>query len=414
MALKGKRALFISYTGMLEPLGQSQVIPYLKELSDEGIEFTLLSFERPNAFTPEGQQKIVELAKELADSNIDWRRLRYHKRFSIVATAYDVLRGIGCASSLVKSKRIEVVHARSHIPATIALALKRRFGVKMIFDIRGLMAEEYVDAGNWQEGDTRYRITKSLERRAFAASDGVVTLTNRIWNVVSEWEGLRGRDVPHQVVPCCVDLEKFTFRQEDRNRRRVELKLDDQFVLLYSGSIGGWYYTGQMIDFFSELLKQEARAHFLWLTMGDRSMIDRLMEKAGIKSNRYTVMAVNSDDVPSYLSVGDAGIAFYKPSLSRFATSPVKVAEYLACGLPVLINQGIGDLEELVGREDVGVITKGFAAADFSQAVRAAKPLLNQESHTRERARAVAERNFDVRDVGRSRYKQLYTEVLSS
>jgi hypothetical protein len=54
MALSNRRVLYISYNGMLDPLGQSQVIPYLKELSRAGVQFTLLSFERPHAFTPAG------------------------------------------------------------------------------------------------------------------------------------------------------------------------------------------------------------------------------------------------------------------------------------------------------------------------------------------------------------------------
>ena len=46
MTLKDKRVLYLSYNGMLDPLGQSQVLPYLKELSKLGVRFTLLSFER--------------------------------------------------------------------------------------------------------------------------------------------------------------------------------------------------------------------------------------------------------------------------------------------------------------------------------------------------------------------------------
>ena len=50
MGLEGRRVLFISYNGMLDPLGQSQVIPYLRELAKRGVRFTLLSFERAESF----------------------------------------------------------------------------------------------------------------------------------------------------------------------------------------------------------------------------------------------------------------------------------------------------------------------------------------------------------------------------
>src|SRR5262245_6804531 len=256
MALDGQRALFITYNGILEPLGQSQVLPYLKQLSGEGVRFSLLSFERPYAFTIDGQQRCRQIEEQLTAFNIDWHRLRYHKRFSVPATIYDVLAGIRYASSLVRRQGIQLVHARSHIPATIALPLKRRFEVKMIFDVRGLMAEEYVDAGHWQEGNAGYRLVKGVERRALAVADGIVTLTERIWPVIRDWDGLRGREVVHEVIPCCVELERFRFDHNDRDRRRKELSIDGQFLLTYSGSIGSWYLTAEMIDFFSQLLKQ--------------------------------------------------------------------------------------------------------------------------------------------------------------
>src|SRR5882762_8882706 len=188
---------------MLDPLGQSQVIPYLKELSRQGVQFTLLSFERDQAYTPAGLAQCEELRRALAVTGIDWHWLRYHKSPSLPATSYDVLAGIRYGSRLVRDKHIEMVHARSYIPAAIALRLKRRFGVKMIFDVRGLMAEEYADAGHWRKESLPYRITKAFEGRALAAADGVVTLTEKIWPVMKQWDSLRNRAVAHEVIPCC-------------------------------------------------------------------------------------------------------------------------------------------------------------------------------------------------------------------
>src|SRR5260370_32243781 len=265
MTLKGNRVLFISYNGMLDPLGQSQVIPYLKELSKQGFSFTLLSFERGHAYTRAGIEESTELQQELAKSEIDWHWLRYHKTPSLAATSYDVLAGIRYGSRLVRTKQIEMVHARSHIPATIALRLKRRFGVNMIFDVRGLLADEYVDAGHWQKDSIPYRVTKTAEGPALAASDGVVTLSQGIWPVIKQWESLRNRDVAHQVVPCCADLELFKFSRADLDRPRAELGRQGRFLIVYSGSIDGWYLTESMADFFVTMRKQRAKAHFLWL-----------------------------------------------------------------------------------------------------------------------------------------------------
>jgi len=412
MTLEGRRILYISYNGMLDALGQSQVLPYLRELARQGVRFTLLSFERPAAFDEQGRRKCAELSQKLAAFGIEWHWLRYHRRPSLPATIYDVVAGIRCAQNLVRRNSIEMVHARSHVAAAIGLALKKYFGVKLIFDLRGLMAEEYVDAGHWSTDGVPYRLTKRMERRVLQAADGVVTLTEKIWPIVRSWEGLRDHEVIHEVVPCCVDLELFKFSEEDRQQRREELDLKDQRVLVYSGSIGGWYLTFEMANLFAHMLQRRPDWHFLWLTTGDARLVDRLMSECGLSAEHYTVRKAAPADVPSYLSAADAGVAFYKPALSRLATSPVKVSEYLASGLPFIINAGVGDSDELVMGEAAGALVSEFSEADFEDAASIIDSLVDKGAETRKRNREVAERLFDVRRIGLQRYAALYEKVL--
>jgi glycosyltransferase involved in cell wall biosynthesis len=414
MSLAGKRVLYISYNGMLDPLGQSQVLPYLRELSKLGVQFTLLSFERPAAFSSEGSAKCDELRGRLAAEGIVWHALHYHQKPSLPATVYDVRHGLRYAKRLVRFDQIEMVHARSHIAAAIALRLKKRFGLKMIFDLRGLMADEYVDANHWRKGGVRYRITKRMEHRALAGADGIVTLTERIWPVIKSWDALRDRDVLHEVVPCCVDLELFRFDPQARERRRAELGIQNRLVLVYSGSIGGWYLTEQMADFFAALLRKRSDAHFLWLTLGSAEMIGNLMSKRGITATQYTVLSAVPSDVWSYLSAGDAGIAFYKPAFSRMATSPVKIAEYLACGLPLVINTGIGDSDAVITAERIGALVSNFNESEYADAAKIVGGFVDYPDQTRRRAREIAERLFDLRRVGVQRYARLYENVLAS
>jgi len=413
MSLEGRRVLFISYNGMLEPLGQTQVLPYLRELAQRGVKFTLLSFEREKAYTAAGQRQCAELRDELRRQGIDWHWQRYHQRPSLPATAYDVLAGIRYASRLVERNRIELVHARAHIPATIALALKRKFGIKMIFDVRGLMAEEYVDAQHWPKGGLRYRVTKTAERRIFASADGVVTLTERIWPIISDWEGLQNRDVPHAVIPCCVNLSLFSFSEEERAKRRAELGLGDRFTLVCSGSLDGWYLTEEVADFFASVLRRRKDAHLLWLTMGSRERVRQLMSERGISEAHYSVRAVAPREMPAYLAAADVGLSFIKRCFSKLASSPTKNAEYLACGLPIVINAGIGDSDRLAEISPVAVLLNEFNEQGFEKALSAIEKLI-REPHVKAAARAVAEQEFDVHTVGGNRYARLYESVLSS
>ena len=413
MSLADRRVLYISYNGMLDPLGQSQVLPYLRELSKRGVCFTLLSFEKASAFDADGRAKCESMRRELAEQNIDWHWLRYHQNPSVPATGYDVLAGVRLAIKLSKKNRIEMVHARSHIAAAIALALKRRLGTKMIFDVRGLMAEEYIEAGHWKAGGIPYRLTKAIEHRAFQASDGIVTLTEKIWPIIRNWDGLKERQPAHQVVPCCVDLDLFRFSHEDRARRRAELGLGDRFTLVYSGSIGPWYMTNQMADFFVELRRKKVDAHFLWLTPGDAEIIRRAMTERGMGTENYTVKRAASADVASYLSASDAGIAFYKPGFSKLATSPVKVAEYLACGLPIVINSGIGDSEAQIKEQNLGALVNSFSEEHYASAVDVVVSTRANAESSRRRSREAAEDLFDLSSVGAERYASLYERVLS-
>jgi glycosyltransferase involved in cell wall biosynthesis len=413
MGLEGRSVLFISYNGMLDPLGQTQVLPYLRELAKRGVKFTLLSFERARAFTPEGAAQCDQLRNELEPQGIEWHWLRYHQRPSVPATIYDVLAGIRKASSLIKRNRVEMIHARGHIPATIGLALKKRFPIKMIFDVRGLMAEEYVDAEHWRKDSLPYRITKATERSVFAETDAVVTLTERIWPIIREWEGLRGRTPHHEVIPCCVDLDRFRFSEEERARRRSELGLTDQFTVVYSGSLDGWYLTEKMADFFVSVVRRNPRAHLLWLTNGSHDRVRELMSSRNVETQNYSVLSVAAAEVPSYLAAADAGLAFIKRCVSKLASSPTKNGEYLACGLPLILNAGIGDSDALINDWKAGVLITDFTDEEFAKAGGEIEAMVRLPN-ARDKARSVAQEVFNLEMVGGERYASLYERVLNS
>ena len=132
------------------------------------------------------------------------------------------------------------------------------------------------------------------------------------------------------------------------------------------------------------------------------------------KKADYGLIAAAPSDVPSYLSASDAGLAFIKPCFSKLASSPTKYAEYLGCGLPLVINAGIGDSDTLVTREEVGALVSDFSELEYVNAATIVEQLANHAEQTRNRTRKVAERLFDVRRVGRERYSRLYDNVLAS
>ena len=172
------RTLYLCYFGLREPLVQTQVLPYLRQLSRSGIEVGLLTFE-PNRRASWPRSEAGDWWDRLQADGIRWFSLPYHKRPSLPATTYDIAAGGWMAARLVRRHGYDVVHARAHVAAAMGVIAKRLTGCRLIFDIRGFNPEEYVDAGVWPENGLNYRLAKRVERRLLAASDGFVVLTER-------------------------------------------------------------------------------------------------------------------------------------------------------------------------------------------------------------------------------------------
>jgi len=408
------RILYISYNGALEPLGQSQILPYLRELSQHGVQFTLLTFEKKQASPSEEKRQKAQLKGELSQQGIAWHYLRYHKSPMVPATAWDVFLGLLYSTYLVIAKRIQVVHARSYIPALMALFVKRLFGVKFIFDMRGLWADERVDAGQCTRDSFEYKAIKLLERACLKAADCVVVLTQKVKGILENSPPLQGCNTPIEVIPCCVDTEKFTIDEGWRQQRRRELGWTGKTVLVYAGSLGGWYLAEQMVDFFAVRLRKHLNLHFLVLTPSDHRLIAHIFQAKGVSADSYTILTAPPNEVAQYLSLADVGISFRKPSYSQVASSPTKLGEYLACGLPIITNRGIGDSEEFIKEHKVGILVNSFNIESYERALRKTLRLLQGGDAIRERCRQVALTYLSLRKMGVIGYQRVYSNFADS
>ncbi|MDP3704260.1 MAG: glycosyltransferase, partial [Candidatus Omnitrophota bacterium] len=166
-----KPILYITYDGLLDPLGQSQVLPYLLGLRAVGVQFVVLSYEKPAQMA---QPAAADLKRSLASRGIVWYALKYHKSLGILAKCYDVVRGWLLAIFVIVRRRLSIVHARSYVAALIALGAKRVTGCKFIFDMRGLWADERVDGHWWRSDSPLFRIAKRCEASFLRHADHIV------------------------------------------------------------------------------------------------------------------------------------------------------------------------------------------------------------------------------------------------
>lgn len=405
------RTLYLCYFGVREPLVQTQVLPYLRQLVSAGFEVHLLTFE-PNLREAWSDAELTKQRDLLAAQGITWFYLPYHKSPSVPATLYDIRAGARFATQLVRRHKIDVVHARSHVPAMMAALVKRRTGARMIFDIRGFMPEEYVDAGLWPAGGAVYRGVKSTERWLLSSADAFVVLTERAREILfggSNDADSLGR--PIEVIPCCMDAVRFqSSDSEDREELRRELNLTGRRVITYLGALGGWYLTDEMAQFLATAHRQDPTTFSLILTQSNPEMISRPLQALGVAEGDYLIRKVTPVEVPKYLRASDISLSFIKPCYSKQASSPTKIAEALASGLPIISNAGIGDLDAMIENDRVGTIVREFNEAAYLRALEEIDTM-RQDSTTAVRCRATAMNRFDLETVGGPAYVRLYRRL---
>jgi glycosyltransferase involved in cell wall biosynthesis len=394
--------LYITYDGLLEPLGQSQVWQYLRRLSS-GHRIVLVSFEKAEDMRDAARLKVQQDA--CAQARVTWLHLRYHKRPSVLATAYDVMVGMLRCMALVLRHKCNIVHARSYVPALIALPLKRFFGLRFVFDMRGFWADEKVDGGSWPRHSALYRLAKRLERSFFSNADVVISLTQAGVEVIRGFPYLRARLPRLEVIPTCVDLSVFRPQCGKQGAPRSATA----FTLCYLGSVGPRYLFDDVLLCFKVLLHLRPAARLLIVNRGQHEYVRDRMRALAVPENAVSVTSATYETVAAEIAKANAGIFFYRPAFSTAGTAPTKLGEFLACGLPCLGNAGIGDYAAILEGERVGVVL-GQVGEEQMKIALGRLLAMSEETNIGARCIQAAERHFSLAG-GIARYDRIYREL---
>jgi hypothetical protein len=144
--------LYLSYDGLTDPLGQSQILPYLVGLSAKGYALTVISAEKAENFAS-GATRSRTLSGQ-------WHCLAACGIHQKAAGAFHVVgpgQHVPARLRLHQRHRFSIVHCRSYLTALLGLRLKERHGLKFIFDMRGFWADERVEGGLWNLGNPLFR-----------------------------------------------------------------------------------------------------------------------------------------------------------------------------------------------------------------------------------------------------------------
>ena len=348
----------------------------------------------------EDSARMGAMRERLKRAGISWTPLAYHKSPSVPATAYDIAMGTFVAVSIALRHKVKIVHARSYVPALIALGVKRIAGAKFLFDMRGFWADERIDGGLWPPDGQLYRTAKSLERRFLEAADHVVTLTHASRREIARFPYLEDRVPPITVIPTCADLDRF---------HPPETRADRPLTFGYVGSVGTWYMFDEILTFFRALVDRRPDAHLLVVNRNEHETINALLLRSGIDLSRVEIMAADHREVPEYIARMHAAAAIIKPAYSKIASAPTKLAEYLGCGIPCVGNVEVGDMEEYLEGRRVGVALRDFSSSDHARAVDQLLNLL-EEPDIAQRCVETARELFSL-DVGVKAYEEIYSTL---
>lgn len=395
------RSLYICYLSLEDPLVHTQVVAYLEGLARAGHTTHLLTFDPDLSF-----ERRRDFREDMKRRGITWHSLQYHKRPSLPATIYDVFAGTVMAVRIVRASNLDAIHARNHVPAAMGLTARRLTGCALIFDIRGLMAEQYVDAGDWRPGGIAVRITHRIQDAAIRRADSIVMLTEAVRRHLFGPEP----DKKTHVIPCCADIDRLALGAAKQRYIRETLDLEGRPILVYAGKLSGRYMTREMVDFFAVARGLQPSLLFLILTQDSPDIAEAEFERAEIANAHYRVTRAEPEDVADYLATGQFGIFLYRSGASDLAVSPTKIGEYLGAGLPVVSGPGVGDTDALLLHNKVGVVIDDCSLDGYQAAARQMLELSSDRA-CRERCRTVARENLSLEEVGLPRYDKVYRQV---
>jgi len=405
-----KNVLYITHDGLTDQLGQSQIIPYLIGLAKYGFRITIVSSEKPKVYF-EQKEKISALLK---GANIKWIPTTYSSSLPLVSKLGNSKKLEKKSFDVCLSEKINIVHCRGYIAALTGSKLKKKLGIKFIFDMRGFWADERIEGGIWSKKNpltlSLYRYFKKKEIEFINNSDYVISLTEKASDEILNFKKVH-KNVRIGVIPCCVDLELFSSRSvTSETIKELKNKLEighGDFVLSYIGSIGTWYLLDEMLLFFRNLLKTKPNAKFLFITQENKKNILASAKKTGIPKNKIAVTVATRNEVPSLLSLSDLSVYFIRPTYSKKASSPVKMGEIMAMGIPAITNSGIGDSDRIIKETDAGIIIDDFSEKSFDEAITKVEDLLKKDKTIFTNA---AKKYFSL-EKGIEFYKSVYREV---
>jgi glycosyltransferase involved in cell wall biosynthesis len=336
------RVLFVTWDGPQVFYLEGLFLPIFAQLQNVGLQFHVLQFTW-------GDPKGLARARSAYErAGIPYRSVSVWRRPVGFGSLLTALAGGRLIQKLLRSWAIDVVMPRSTLPALATLCALRKQAFPVVFDADGLPLDERVDFAGASASGLVYRLLRDVEAEMVRSSNVVLTRSSKAAEILLARAGAGTAPDKFKIVRNGRDAAKFVpFTAAERRGTRRELGFDeDAPVLVYAGSLGEQYCINEMLALFAAVKRRRADAKLLILS-GSPEMARAALASKPSLAVAISMRSVSSDDVPRYLACADLGLSLRRRSFSMQAVAPIKVGEYLLCGLPVIATKGIGDTNVL-------------------------------------------------------------------
>jgi glycosyltransferase involved in cell wall biosynthesis len=393
--LFSSQILYISIDGIMEPLGLSQVFKYLEKLSHNH-QINLITFEKKQDL--KNKKKYDLMKKECSRNNIAWYA-RQHR--SGLGQIINILNVVFLPIYILCIKKISLIHLRSYMPGICIPVISILFRFKLIFDIRGFWANEKHDRLNWSKYSYKFRFFKWLEKYLFNKADAVITLTNASKDIIANH--FKKLDSSIHVIPTCVDCDEFS--------NSKIFQSTDTIKIGYLGSTDTAYDFKTFCNLVNQISNQNGRNIELKVfTKDSKEIIKNILIEKKINISNLEVKFVERKDLPMELSQLSFLGFYLKENFSVQASMPTKIAEALACGIPIICNEFNGDIKKLIEKNSIGLIYN--FSEDFDQNYYNKLSEMLSDKNLSNRCISVA-RNYFSLEEGSLKYNKIYKNLLN-
>ncbi|OJH06704.1 MAG: hypothetical protein AOY29_05905 [Alcanivorax borkumensis] len=331
--------LFVTWDGPQVSYLESLFLPIFKQLQHFGLHFHVLQFSWSSAEVT-NRRKLECESKCCSYTYVPV--IRRHVALGGLLTS---LLGARQVRKAINEHDIDIIMARSTLPALSSLLYLRGKKTSFVFDADGLPLDERVDFAGQRPSSLVYRLLRDVESQAVRRADVVLTRSHKVISILQARAGAGTAAEKFHVVSNGRDKALFSPRETSdciALKERLGMPADAPLVV-YAGSLGPQYLPEAMLSLFSLIRESRPDAHFLVLSGSPEVMTDLVFSYDSGLASSVTVMRVDANEVPQWLAAADLGLAFREPTFSMQGVAPIKLGEYLLCGLPVVATRGVGD-----------------------------------------------------------------------